>query len=377
MNICGLITEYNPFHQGHRINIEKAKALTKADYIICLMSGNFVQRGEPAIMDKFSRAEAAVKSGVDLVIELPSVYATANAGNFALGAIGILNSLNIVNSLCFGSKLKDTELLCKIADLLINEDSEFKNRLKKNLKTGMNYPSARAAVILDFLPDIPNDILKDANTLLGIEYITALKKLNSDISPVTYVREKGYQACDIRQTLLELEKFRNSSLNEKHLMRFDDFSLMLQYRLLYEDFKDIYGMTKTLYNKIKKSLDSFDKIESFIDILKTKDITKTHIKRAFIHTLINISSKDMSLFTKNTPNYIRILACSQKGKEVIKLIDKASKVKIITNPKQKNLLESFESLRCFDIDMFASELYNAARAVKYSYRENEYKIKIF
>lgn len=377
MKLCGLITEYNPFHQGHKIHIEKAKALTKADYLISIMSGNFVQRGEPAIMDKFSRAKAAVEAGVDLVIELPTVYATANAGTFAFGAVGILNSLNIVNSLCFGSKLNNTDLLCKLSDLLINESEEFKKQLLQNLKKGMNYPAARAAVLSDFLPGIPYDILKDPNTLLGIEYISALKKLNSDILPVTYVREKGYQATDIRKTLLETVNTYDSSPAEKHFMCFDDFSLMLHYRLLYEDFKNIYGMTTTLYHKMNNKLDFFDKIDSFIDILKSKDITKTHIKRAFIHTLINISPEDMSLFTKNTPNYIRILAGSKKGKEVIKLIAKASKLKIITNPTQRKLLENFESLRCFDIDLFASKLYHAARAAKYSYKQNEYKVKVF
>lgn len=381
MKVCGLITEYNPFHEGHKIHIRKALELSKADCLIAIMSGSFVQRGEPAIIDKFLRAKTAVENGVDLVLELPAIYATANAGDFCKGAVSILNSLNIVKDICFGSKFTCPDPLFSIAKLLIKEENEFKTLLKINIKKGFNYPSAREKAIRFFLPDLPADSLNDANTVLGIEYIKAILELRSEIKPHTYIREKGYQASDIRKkltdSLFEIEKNRSSfqSVKTKDFISADDLTPMLKYRLLSSDFENIYGVNRTLYNKIKTNLYNFDRFEMLTKQLKTKDITKTHIKRALIHVLLNISSDDMSLLSQNTPSYVRILSCSEKGKE---LISKTAKYKtIITNPSQAHLIKDEPSRRCFEIDMLSSEIYNSLRAVKYSHMQNEYKVNIF
>lgn len=378
MRICGLITEYNPFHQGHRIHMEEAKQRTKADYYLAIMSGNFVQRGEPAIFDKFSRARCAVQNGVDLVVELPTVYATASAGSFAFGAVSILNELKLVTDLCFGSKTEDVNLFYKVSELVSDESPEFKRILKLNLKKGTSYPLARATAVQSIIPEIPSEFLKDANTLLGIEYFSSLQKINSSILPHTYIRKPGFQASDIRKGLWE-EGFDSSNSDcgltgsGTALMKSDDFSSMLQYRMLFSSFENIYGMTPDLYRKILKSKDLFFGFEDLVEDLKTKNITRTHIKRALIHTLLNITSEDMHLFHNKIPCYIRVLSCSTKGRNLLQYLSKACKLPIITSPKQRKLIKDQASLRSFDIDRFASELYYTASTQKYPNRINEYR----
>ena len=187
MKTVGIIAEYNPFHNGHKYQIEKAKELTGADYCIVVMSGNFVQRGTPAFMDKYLRAKAALTCGADLVIELPVHYAAASAEYFASGAVAILDRLGVIDYLCFGSECGNIEILSDIADVLISESDEFKNVLKQRLKEGVAYPKARNDAICAAAPHLTEylDVLNYPNNILGLEYIKALKKRKSNIAPCT------------------------------------------------------------------------------------------------------------------------------------------------------------------------------------------------
>lgn len=367
MNTCGLITEYNPFHKGHKIHIEKAKQLSGADYLISIMSGSFVQRGEPAIFDKYERARAAVLSGVDLIIELPTVFATANAGVFAHGAINILNSLGIVDSMAFGSKVNNVDILYRLSDILIKEDSTFKAILKEELKAGVSYPKAREAAIIGVCREkniaLDSSILSDANTTLGLEYLTSLNKSDSKIIPYTYERQPGFQASDIRKTI-------KNDAKVKPIIT-DDLSEMLQYRLL-SSFDDIYDINTFLYNRIKNNLNNFTRIDDFINLLKNKALTKGHIKRALIHTLLNITEHDMKYFIGCSPKYIRVLCANEKGKELLSQITKSSDINIITNPSKVDSINDEASKRMLAIDIKATRLYHAAFASKYGYKPNEY-----
>lgn len=215
MNITGLIVEYNPFHNGHVYHLEKSLEKTGADASIAVMSGNFIQRGEPALFDKFSRAKSAVESGVDLVVELPSIYASQSAELFAKGAISLLNSLNCVNSICFGSEEGDIGILSLIAYILCLEPIEFKNYLTSYLDDGILFPSARNKALFDYIKNndfrlcdnlhnfsfVVNDlkkynlseenlsnILNSPNNILGIEYIKQILLSKSDIKPFTIGR---------------------------------------------------------------------------------------------------------------------------------------------------------------------------------------------
>ena len=151
MNITGIITEYNPFHNGHKFHLEESKKQTKSDGTICIMSGNFVQRGGPAIIDKWKRTEMALNNGVDLIIELPTFYAVSSAEFFAKGAVSILNSLNIVNNLFFGSEIGDAKALSEIAKVLVSEDERFQNILKENLSLGLTFAKSREKSLIEYL----------------------------------------------------------------------------------------------------------------------------------------------------------------------------------------------------------------------------------
>ena len=194
MKIAGIITEYNPFHNGHIEHIKKTKEITNSSHIISLMSGSFVQRGEPAIIDKWSRAKTAIQNGVDLVIELPVVYSVQTAELFSYGAISILDSLNIVDSIAFGSESGNVDNLKNIANVLLQESPLFKKDLKFSLKEGKSFAQSRSiAIEKEMLRNNKSDLeikslIRSPNNILGIEYLKALKKLDSKIIPLTYKR---------------------------------------------------------------------------------------------------------------------------------------------------------------------------------------------
>ncbi|MGE5678719.1 MAG: nucleotidyltransferase family protein, partial [Pseudomonadota bacterium] len=192
MKTVGIVSEYNPFHNGHKYHIEAAKDACNADHAICIMSGSFVQRGEPAIFDKWSRAKMAVMNGADLVVELPVVYACQPAEIFAFGAVNILNGMRIVDHICFGSELGDTDVLHTLARLLHEEPEDFSILLREQLGKGASYPRAVSAALSSYLgrenEAIVADILGNPNNVLGIEYIKALRTLGSLIEPVAVKR---------------------------------------------------------------------------------------------------------------------------------------------------------------------------------------------
>ena len=185
MKIVGIIAEFNPMHNGHQYLIKKAKELTGADYAICLMSGNFTQAGNIALTNKFNRASTAIKNGFDAVIELPTIYATASAEFFAYGAVNILNSLNCIDYLCFGSETGNVDILINIAHKLIKNEENIWESITISLKEGISFAKAREYAISKFLTQSEVEISSSSNNILAIEYIKSLIKLNSTITPKT------------------------------------------------------------------------------------------------------------------------------------------------------------------------------------------------
>jgi len=190
MKILGIIAEYNPFHNGHNYQIQKAKQITNADAIVVIMSGNFVQRGEPAILDKWTRTHMALCSGADIVIELPVIYATASAEYFAYAAVKLFHDMGIITDICFGSELGEIVPLQQIAKLLLQETEQFRNILKQQLQNGVSYASARAIALSKIYPN-SEALLSQPNNILAIEYLKALLKLDSHISPHTIARKNS------------------------------------------------------------------------------------------------------------------------------------------------------------------------------------------
>ena len=190
--VLGVIGEYNPFHNGHLYHIAKSKQETGAEYVVCVISGSFVQRGDTSIINKWAKAKMALVGGADLVLELPTVYSISSAENFAEGAVKILNSLKLVDTLSFGMEAKDIAILNNIANVLYAEPKEYTTMLLHELKKGNSYPKARENALMMYLNDIKKyaNVLSGSNNILGIEYLKALKKTKSDMLPIGIKREK-------------------------------------------------------------------------------------------------------------------------------------------------------------------------------------------
>ena len=225
MRVLGLITEYNPFHNGHLYHLEESKKITNSDFTVVVMSGNYVQRGEPAIVDKWTRTKMALEAGADLVLELPVVYATSSAEFFAFGAISILHHSNITDCISFGSELGSIDLLSQIADFLFFESDHYKMKLKAYVSKGLAFPLARnKALISEFIDkkiNIPkeelNKILSSSNNILAIEYLKALKLLKSPIEVFTIKRQgASYNSTQLDSIFASATGIRNSLKNNDY-----------------------------------------------------------------------------------------------------------------------------------------------------------------
>ncbi|MGF0034398.1 nucleotidyltransferase [Bariatricus sp. SGI.154] len=424
MKIVGLITEYNPFHNGHLYHIEKAKEITKADAVIVVMSGNYVQRGAPAIMPKHLRAEVALEAGVDIVLELPVCYATGSAEYFAAGAISLFEQLGCVDSICFGSECGDYGLLERIAHIVADEPEEYKFSLQEALRKGISFPRARQMALKNYLRDDSLDVvLEQPNNILGIEYIKALYKSHSSIRSYTIKRMvSGYHdehltgtyssASAIRklldyashsvhlegdgmfdepalsEVLTRLEDQVPPScirmLEEMHRSRYpiyaNDFSLLLKYKLLTESrdslvkYKDI---TDDLANRIMNHANDFITFDQFCDLLKTRDMTYTRISRSLFHILLNITNEDMIRYQeKGYCQYAHILGFRKDAGKLLSHLKKNSQVPLITKLTQiENLNDT--GLAMLEKDIFASNLYESIITNKFKMPfVNEYQQQI-
>ena len=398
MNVTAIISEYNPLHKGHLYHIETARKETDADFCIAIMSGNFVQRGTPAILDKYARAEAALKSGVDLVLELPAMYATASAEYFALGGVALANKLGCVTHLSFGSEYGQADKFMEAANLLINEPEEMKIPLKEALKEGLSYPAARAYAVKVSHPELA-DILETPNNILGVEYCKALLKLKSKIIPHTLKRQgqdyhsetadEGFaSATGIRklignnnpeqETILKAQLppatydclspyFGHRPLTE------DDLSMLLRYKLITENrshLTEYFGVNKELSNRIYKHLSDFETFSSFAELLKTKNITRTAINRALLHILLDIKAADVQEVTKRgCVDYIRVLGFRKEAAGLLKEFSDIPETPLITNLSAAPVL-------C-EIDIRADQIYQmcASQTYKIPY-QNEYQRKM-
>lgn len=407
MRVNGIIAEYNPFHNGHRYQMEESRRLTGADYTVIVMSGDFVQRGAPALADKHARAEMALRCGADLVLELPVLYAASSAEAFASGAVALLHGLGAVTHLCFGSECGDAEALRGIARFLLEEPDSYRAALKSFLKQGLSYPGARAGAISacveagEALPTGCGEILASPNNILGIDYIKAILRFDSDMVPVTVRRVgAGYHdgfhggfhlqpesaseqdaslpsALAIRQALQQgcaLPRLANSmppealevlgSYREKgRLLRPDDFSSLLYYKLLMErgqGYEKYLDVSQSLSDRMARQLNGFAGYESFCDLLKTKDMTYTRISRCLLHILLGIEKAHMELGQSlgHAP-YARVLGLRRQAAPLLGAIGKLSSVPLVTKlADAKKSLEA-DAYRLLELDVQSSALYQA------------------
>lgn len=392
MKVVGLITEYNPFHNGHQYHIEQAKKQTGADRVIVVMSGDFVQRGQPAIMPKHLRAKIALECGASAVFELPVRYATGSAESFASGAITLLHNLGVVDAICFGSECGDIQIMQEIAQVLVEEPAEYISFLRQALQDGDSYPSARAhALGLYTGKQHYCDILNQPNNILGIEYLKALIQLSSPIIPFTIQRQgAGYHdeelsdsyssASAIRQHLRELSKdakpdpfladinnhvpkncipLLKQEYQKSYPVYTNTFSLVLKYALLSEERFDQYQDVSTeLSNRIQNERNHYQNFEQFCDLLKTKELTYTRISRALLHIMLRIKKCD-SVHDKYDVFYGHLLGFRSDESDVLSKIKQYSSIPMLTKLSDVTL-QNDDASKMFREDCFASNLYQSA-----------------
>lgn len=346
MNVTGLIVEYNPFHNGHALHACESKLKTNADIIVAVMSGNFLQRGEPALVSKWSRTKMALASGVDVVLELPYVYATQQAEVFAHGAISILSSIG-VNSLCFGSESGDINEFDTLHSFIKQENDRYNLFIQEALKKGDSYPRALASAFKRLNKSDEIIDLSLPNNILGYHYVKAIHDQKSAIKPFTIKRTTAQyhdkevstdsiaSATSIRESLIK-QKYDLNSIS--HVIPKATFSELKNYLQTYQSFQhwehlypylkykvlttprsqltNIYEAEEGLENRISKLIDDTASFRELMEKLKTKRYTWTRLQRFCLHILTNTTKQEMSL-TKEACPYIRILGMNNKGRTFI------------------------------------------------------------
>ncbi len=386
MKTIGIIAEYNPFHKGHLYQIQKLRSDTQADFVIAAMSGDFVQRGKPAVYDKYTRTRMALDAGIDLVIELPVCFATGSAQDFASCGAALLDRLGVVDLLGFGSESGDCALLSKAAELLLHEPEGFAFRLQSLLKQGYSFPKARAAALASH-PEV-SAALSSPNNILGVEYIKALKKRNSPIKPVT-IQRSGQEYHDTKavdkDTLASASAIRNAirrgdlslvqsqtpsseHTGHKPIPLFsDDLTGLLNSRLLqlfYEDGPDSFGryadMAPELASRLKRSILEFASFSGRVMQLKTRGYTYTRISRALVHLLLGITAEQTAcLKSLDYVCYARILGFRRQAGPLLRQMKKRSDLPLITKTADARRLLDPDRFSMLQTDFHASHLYQS------------------
>lgn len=386
--VLGIVAEYNPFHNGHLYHLEKSKKDTESDYTVAIMSGNFTQRGSTSLIDKWSKSQAAISNGIDLVIELPVLYATSSAENFAEGAIKILDSLCIVDYISFGAETADIETLDKCADVLYQEPPKYKTLLSHELSKGLSFPKARENALMMYLNDIRRfaNVLSSPNNILGIEYLKAMKKLKSNLQPYSVARfEVGYNDLNFTKNIASSTAIRSMIKNNGtnalcSLLPSSSYSILMQNikdghvvpelsvfekEIIYlfrkmktSEIAQLPDVSEGLEFAIKNAANSCNSLSDFFSFVKSKRYTSTRLQRILVYALLGITKKDMALSKKVQP-YIRVLALNKRGKFLISEIAKENpKLQIVTSVKRFSDSNSNKSLQLMlDKDILATNIF--------------------
>ena len=384
--VLGIVAEYNPFHNGHLYHLNESKKQAGADYSVCVMSGNFTQRGDTAIIDKWSRTEMALKNGIDLVIELPVVYSISSAENFAYGSMSVLDKLGIVDTVSFGSEVGDLTILDSIAEILCTEPKEYVSLLNHELSRGISFPKAREKALLMYLNDIRKyaNVLSNPNNILGIEYLKALRNLKSNLTPMTIKRKASdYNSTAIKDGFASSTAIRKiitkpSSLSKvvpeetfsiidnkiKHgqiVNGLSTFEKEILYKLRImpiEWIADLPDVSEGLEHAIKNAANSCNNVADLVSLVKSKRYTQTRIQRILLYALLDITKQDMENSKKGVP-YIRVLGMTENGKQLrSSIVTRNKKLNIITSPKKfMDHSNNKISKSLFAKDMLATNIY--------------------
>lgn len=386
MKVAGIIVEYNPFHKGHEYHIAETRRVTGADFVVAVMSGNFTQRGIPACLDKFTRAECALACGADVVLELPFCYATGSAEYFAEGAVTIFDKLGCVDSLCFGTEADvPVSLYTETAAFLCNEPAAYKKALQEGPRAGLTFPQARLAAARPYLSAEALTLLESPNALLGLEYCKALSRRKSTITPYAIdrvgagyheesVTPEGFSSATALRALLtpgntafpkaflaEIPAAAAALLHNKPYapMFAKDFLSLYRYAILQKadwlsSFADV---SSELAGRLKKRFPACD-YETFVDHVKTKQYTRTRIERCFLHILFDLKQSSLETFRKNEVCYARILGFKESATPLLKAWKKTASLPVLTKLAQKSKRCNASENELLSYDIAATDLYN-------------------
>ena len=384
MKIAGIIAEYNPFHNGHLYHLEQTRRITGADYVIVIMSGNFTQRGEPALLDKYLRTKMALSCGADLVLELPACCACASAQYFSDGAVSILEHLGVTDFLVFGSEAGDISMLLEAADILLKQPADYRCALQDNLRSGLSFPAARAKA----LSVSHAELLSSPNNILGIEYCRSLLSRGSAIKPITVTRTgSAYQNDFLEQTFSSalairtaLKKGDTPSLLSLHLPA-SAFTILksaigktapifpemlsdaLHYKLLSESsegFTRYLDVSGDLSNRICRQLPTYTGYEDFCMSLKTKELTLTRISRSLAHILLTIEKDTLELCRMmDFAPYARILGFRREAAPLLSAIRSNASIPLISKLADARRYLPAPALMLLEKDILAAHIYNS------------------
>ncbi|MDR1247511.1 MAG: nucleotidyltransferase [Clostridiales Family XIII bacterium] len=374
--IVGIVAEYNPFHNGHLYHLKRALELTDAFGSVAVMSGNFVQRGEPALIDKWRRAETAVRNGVDLVLELPFLYAAGSAEYFASGAVRLLDALACVTHVAFGCEEGELAPLAEAANVLAAEPPAFKEGLRDALSAGRSFPRARAEGLRRAAGDAQARLLDLPNNILAIEYLKQLTLTKSRIEPVAVKRAgAGYFDADpcvriagasaIRDMLLTGRKdealvyLPRGGADTAVFQSFDRyFTLIAAVARLRsrEELHEIMSASEGIENCLIRALDGASDMPALIAAVKSARYTETRVRRFLLHTLFGVTRGKFAESDAAWPGYARVLALSERGGEILRIVKAYANIPVVTNMNKQRPGAPVAAL--LDLDVRAADIYN-------------------
>jgi predicted nucleotidyltransferase len=408
MKAAGIVAEYNPFHNGHAYQIEKVREETGAEYVVVAMSGDFLQRGLPAMLDKYKRAQMALHGGADLVLEIPARWACASAEYFAGAGVQVLAKTGVVHTVCYGCEQVEPELVSELIAALTQEPEEFSARIKELVRSGMSYPAARSEASSLMLPNwdpaVVRSFLETPNNILALEYEKAIARWNAGNGAclkghgIRRVGEgyhskalsDGFASATAIRALLLAKEARDvaatgkrdvsdhvptstsallaEAAKEGSLLDTDDFSAALYARLLslrvagYEQFADC---SADLAHKIQKNLDAFISFTQFAELLKSRDLTYTRVCRALLHILLGIRQSDYDgLWTEAGIPYLRVLGFRKDAAPLLSAIKKEASAPLVTKVADASRNLSPEAISLLQQDIRCADLYRGVAAMR-------------
>ena len=390
MKICACVAEYNPLHLGHLKHIDYMKSVLQAEKLVVIMSGDFTQRGEPAVMNKYKRARQAIIAGADVVIELPAVFATGNAETFARGAINLLCDLNVADAICFGAETADKDKFVKLATAMNDESKEFKKALKANLADGVSLAKAKFnALKASGASDLDESLISSPNNILGLEYVKALLKRESSLEIYPLKREgadhndvtfkKGVTSATSIRSVIRAAQFKRlkkslppfvyGELND-YPFAFDKLIMASVLSASPEKLAEIADCTEGLENRIKALSKDNRTVDALVEKVSTKRYPSTRVRRILLANFLGIKA-DFVKECLNSKLYAKLLAVNSDSKDVISMLSAKSTIPVLTRKSDCDALKK-TAAECFKIDALANDLYNLAT----DENNNEYQMLI-